>query len=556
MKLGKIFIALPLLLSAVIAPRLHAQPADTVSPAVTAFEEQEDLTAVEQSMDMSDVMALFRQQQQEMAAQRKLLEDQSQKIETLTQELASLRSTQPAPQPAPDTAKELAAQRQMLARQSRQIATLTQELDAVQTAPASRKNEIAISETPVAAVTLSTAAPTPATAQMTTASAKETATGNAVAAAQADDPSRDVLKDFTGAWRLPGTDAALAIGGFVKTDVVYNFDPLQIKDRFIVGSIPVGITETTGDEAQSSVTADQSRLNFDLRQPTHYGIMRAFIEGDFAGDGETFRLRHAFGQWKRMLAGKTWTTFMDPDASPEEIDFEGLNGRINVRQAQIRFMPTFGEEYELQFAMEDPNPQIQNGSGVTRTPDLVVAGRFQPYERVHTKLALIAREIRGQSNSGDVSKEFAWGVSLSGSVSTPQLDRRDKVLFQLNHGNGIGRYVNDLSSIGNYDGIFVPDTGELQLFNVTAGYVSWQHWWPINELRSNFTFGAVGVDNPGFLDDDSDAYQRTLRVSSNLIWSPIPRIDIGGEYLWGQRENTNGDRGDATQLQFAVKYRF
>ena len=74
---------------------------------------------------------------------------------------------------------------------------------------------------------------------------------------------------------MPGTDAALAIGGFVKTDVVYNFDPLQIKDRFIVGSIPVGITETTGDEAQSSVTADQSRLNFDLRQfRYHAGVYR------------------------------------------------------------------------------------------------------------------------------------------------------------------------------------------------------------------------------------------------------------------------------------------
>ena len=48
---------------------------------------------------------------------------------------------------------------------------------------------------------------------------------------------------------------------------------------------------------------------------------------------------------------------MDPDASPEEIDFEGLNGRINVRQSQVRFMPRIGSAYELQFALEDP---IQN----------------------------------------------------------------------------------------------------------------------------------------------------------------------------------------------------
>jgi hypothetical protein len=282
--------------------------------------------------------------------------------------------------------------------------------------------------------------------------------------------------------------------------------------------------------------------------------MRGFVEGDFADDGENFRLRHAFGQWNRMLAGKTWSTFVDPEASPEEIDFEGLNARVNVRQSQIRFMPQFGEKYELQVALEDPDPEIQNGSGISRTPDIVLAGRFSPRERLHTKLSLLARQLRAQATNGGVTEEFGWGVSLSGSYGTPTFDERDKLLFQINRGDGIGRYVNDLSSIGNYDGIFDPANGDLQLFDVTAGYASWQHWWDIEQLRSNFTFGMVDVNNPGFL--AGDAYQQTLRFSSNLIWSPISRIDIGGEYLWGRRENEDGENGDANQVQFAVKYRF
>ena len=76
----------------------------------------------------------------------------------------------------------------------------------------------------------------------------------------------------------------------------------------------------------------------------------------------------------------------------------------------------------------------------------------------------------------------------------------------------------------------------------------------MGELRSNFIFGIVGAISPSVLDDA--AYKRTLRFSSNLIWSPIPRIDLGAEYLWGRRENVGGDRGDATQLQVTVKYRF
>ena len=88
-----------------------------------------------------------------------------------------------------------------------------------------------------------------------------------MAAAQADDPTQDLLSDFSGAWRIPGSRAVLGIGGYVKTAVVYNYDPLEIKDRFIVGSIPVGEVAAANAEAQSSITVSQSRLNFDLHVP-------------------------------------------------------------------------------------------------------------------------------------------------------------------------------------------------------------------------------------------------------------------------------------------------
>ena len=143
---------------------------------------------------------------------------------------------------------------------------------------------------------------------------------------------------------------------------------------------------------------------------------------------------------------------------------------------------------------------------------------------------------------------------MSGRFIIPIFDPRDNLLFQLSAGNGLGRCVNDLPSIGNYDGIFDPNTGQLGRFDIAAGHTSLQHWWGEGELRSNFTFGIVEVISSDFLVDD--AYKRTLRFSSNLIWSPIPRIDLGAEYLWGRRENVGGDSGDATQLQVAVKYRF
>ena len=75
---------------------------------------------------------------------------------------------------------------------------------------------------------------------------------------------------------------------------------------------------------------------------------------------------------------------------------------------------------------------------------------------------------------------------MSGRFIIPIFDPRDNLLFQLSAGNGIGRYVNDLSSIGNYDGIFDPSTGQLGLFDIAAGYTSLQHWWGFGGITLQF----------------------------------------------------------------------
>jgi len=495
--------------------------------------EEADTALLDPAMDMSQVVALLQQQQRELAEQRKLLEAQTLQISNLKSEIDVLR----APRPPVSAVDSVAATEPPEASGTEQVA------DSGAAGSVEKAQPVVTDEVPEA----------PKTTRQ-----RKAEVGKSVAKAQVDDPTQALLSDFVGAWRLPGTDAALRIGGFVKTDVVYNFDPLEIADRFIVGSIPVGQNNASTKEAETSITASQSRLNFDLREPTEFGILRAFIEGDFAADGDTFRLRHAFGQWHRVLSGKTWSAFMDTEASPEEVDFEGLNARINVRQAQVRLMPERGAQYGLELSLEDPNPEVQNGQGVTRAPDIVLAGRFTPNDRLYLKLSLLGRQIRAEPDpdfgSGS-SKEYAWGASVSGRFVTPFFDKRDSLLFQLSGGDAIGRYVNDLSSVGNYDGIFNPESGKLELFDVTAGYLSWQHWWGgKRSFRSNFTFGIVDVNNPGFI--DPDAYKRTYRFSSNLFWSPTSRIDVGAEYLWGRRENENGEEGDATQLQLMSRYRF
>ena len=73
-------------------------------------------------------------------------------------------------------------------------------------------------------------------------------------------------------------------------------------------------------------------------------------------------------------------------------------------------------------------------------------------------------------------------------------------------------------------------------------------------MRSTLVAGFTDVDNFDFQLDD--AYRQTRRVTANLLYSPIPRVDIGAEMLWGERTNKDGSNADALQLQIAAKYIF
>ena len=360
---------------------------------------------------------------------------------------------------------------------------------------------------------------------------------------------------FPNSTMIPGTNAAMRMGGFVKMNVVETLDPLSSLDRFIAGSIPVPQETST---PRTTMTVSQSRLNYDLRDKTQYGTLRAFIEGDFAGDGTTFRLRHAFGQYKDILAGQTWSVFQDSDAAPEEIDFEGINGAVNVRQPQIRYFPKIGKDWDLMFSVEDPNPEITGGTATSQWPDLVASARKTWFERWHVRTSVVLRQITGiwaDDLTGDTESQVTgWGVSLSGKTATRFWNSKglDNFMFQFNAGEGIGRYINDLNTVGGEDAIF-DSTGELYTLPAFAGYVAYQHWWKANS-RSTINLSWVDVSNLDFETDD--AYNKTFRGAINYIWSPASRIDLGAEIIYGTRQNKDGEKAKATQVQLSSKYRF
>ena len=150
-----------------------------------------------------------------------------------------------------------------------------------------------------------------------------------------------------GSFKLPGSDTSVTLGGYVKLDAIYSDKSAGVgstgDQEFEPGSIPVGPGAGDNERHQIKLHARQSRLNVKTSTPTTWGDMNTFVEFDLFGasgnesvsNSNNLRVRHAYGTLGGLLAGQTWSTFMDVGALPETLDFGGPAGQIFVRQAQV-----------------------------------------------------------------------------------------------------------------------------------------------------------------------------------------------------------------------------
>ncbi len=141
---------------------------------------------------------------------------------------------------------------------------------------------------------------------------------------------------FPGYFRLPGTNTLMRIGGYAKTDFIYDLKPAGNIDSFIPATIPIPAPTSINN---STISVRATRFNLDFLVPTRSGdSYRFFFEMDFFGTNSTTpKLRHAYGQAKNFLVGQTFSNFMDPDAGADTLDYQGVNALVSIRNPQFRY---------------------------------------------------------------------------------------------------------------------------------------------------------------------------------------------------------------------------
>ena len=345
--------------------------------------------------------------------------------------------------------------------------------------------------------------------------------------------------DFKGGLIVSGRNVAMKLGGYIKADFIYDFNPIDATDSFVTTSIPVGAPHRTN----ARYHAKQTRLSFDTRWAADERPIRIFVEGDFFSQGDRYRLRHAYGEMGSLLVGQTWTTFTDVTAAPATLDFEGSVSAVNRRQAQARWTrPILDEDLTLALAVEDTRFIIETPVGITadpRSPSPDFVGRLRlEREWAQFQIAGLTRILGVQPTGEEVATAIAWGLNFTGVILLPH---STKAYYQIVFGDGIGSY----RSLPDAAPSAADDIALLPLFGWMVGVT---HNWT-DKLSSNFTYAENQLTNTAF--QRPEDVHRTTYLATSLVWNPIERIRVGVEYLYGLRENVDGGIGTANRVQVA-----
>ncbi len=207
-----------------------------------------------------------------------------------------------------------------------------------------------------------------------------------------------------------------------------------------------------------------------------------------------------------------------------------------------------------------------SGTNGSKIPDFMLGGVFtQPWG--HVSLRGIFRDLydhqfgsNGLGTGGNVNtatSEFGYGLALGGNFNTWG---KDNLVGQIWGGEGMGRYLSPNCSAGGCPDMYVNNsTNQAQAvsgWGIMGGY---QHWWADN-LRSNLNGSYLEFENDNGFVSSSAVFtglnKHYITGHVNLIWSPVPSVDTGIEFIYTEREMESGQTGENERFQYSAKWKF
>lgn len=215
----------------------------------------------------------------------------------------------------------------------------------------------------------------------------------------------------------------------------------------------------------------------------------------------------------------------------------------------VRWSRRLGRDLQIKVAAEAPDNRVFDGANAeSRWPDGVLAFSSQT-DRANIQGSLLLRDLRAKRAQTAAVSTFGWAVSLAGRVHLPSRHQQNFVTYSLTIGDGFGGVLGDAPPDASYD----PSSGELEAIQTLAWLAGYQHWWS-PKLYSVVSYGEITQDNLGFQLPTS--FRKTQYSSANVNWVPSPKWLLGMEFLYGTREDKDGETGADFRTQITGRFIF
>lgn len=353
-----------------------------------------------------------------------------------------------------------------------------------------------------------------------------------------------------GFFYIPGSETCLQIGGFARLDLSAG--------EVIKNNAGVKPNNNTGFRTRA-------RLWFDARTETEYGTVRTYIRAQFqrqsgalgaaaatdVGVGDDSIFDKAFVQFAGLTAGltdsfwdfKPYPTFTNPFISDRTLSV-------------LAYTADFGGGFSASIAVEDGTARrsatlgglpgsIGSNYNEQKFPDIVGNVRVQQGWG-EAQISGFAHNITNELGSRDTA--WGYGGQVGVKVNLPSLAKGDFIYGTAAYSSGSLSYLGVGQTGDSVFGIAqtqnVDRGNRLSDFEVDAGgnirktegyafNLGVLHYWdPKWRSALQGTYINVNVKAAG---QDWAAYGLT----TNLIWSPIKKLDIGGEVNYIKNTNTS-----------------
>lgn len=342
--------------------------------------------------------------------------------------------------------------------------------------------------------------------------------------------------EFAGAILIPGPGGvSFGIGGFIKSLAIHDTAAEGREAVFLPALLgAVGRDDVDGN---TTLSAELSRLNFDARAKVGDGRVRGYVE--FAFSGDLFKWRHGFltwsGGWGEVLAGKSWSSFMDLQTLPDGLGEPTVSGAIFSRQAQFRYTRSVTKGLKWAVAIEDSasNDVLAPAPVITRTgwPDFVSTLTLNG-KSAHLQAGGLLRSIEFDPDALSGDSATGWGLHLSGHVN---LGSKTKLYGAYAYGEGLGRYLLGITPTA---GAFIdPDTSAVILRQNQGGFAGIRHAWS-GRCRSSLAWSYAKAETDERQPDG--AFESSAFALANLLCKANRFLTIGVEYNYGKRTNRVG----------------